>query len=326
MRFRTGRRFIIAWAAAAVLAAAACRRDGAAPAGDESSAAGQGEERRDPVVLQVGDTFYFNSDFESYVRRTLGSLDDIPSPVALSRLFDRFVEDKLLLESARKKQVSLSQEEMKDYLVKVKSRGDQEMNRDLSETELKGFREKLLVDKYTYLFVKDIGVTDEEVRGYYEEHKQEFLLPERFEVSQILTDSEEAAVEVLNRVRDKSLEDFERAARESSVGVEAARGGRMGVFSRGQLPYEIERVVLSLGEGEISRVVESSYGFHIFLLNRRIEPEIVSLEKASPGIRMKRLDRKISQALESHVEELKASLDWKALDHNLFFAYQRNEP
>jgi len=323
MNFQKRGALFIAWAAAVLVFSGSCRREAGGP--DQAAASGNVEERKDPVVLQVGDSFYLNSDFENYVHKTLGSLEDAPSSLALSRLFDRFVEDKLLLESARRKQITLSQEEMKDYLVKVKSRGDQEKSRDLSETDLKGFRDKLLVDKYTYLLVKDITVEEEDVRSYYEEHKADFLMPERFEVSQILTDSEEAAVEILNWVRDKSIQDFERIARETSTGVEAARGGRMGVFSRGQLPYEIERVVLSLEEGQISRVVESSYGFHIFLLNRRIEPELMSLEEASPGIHMKLLDRKISQALESHLEELKATLDWKALDHNLSFAYQRNE-
>lgn len=323
MDFLKRRALFVAWAAAVFVFAGACRREGGGPGA--ASASRNEEKSSDPVILQVGDSSYLNSDFENYVRRTLGGAEDVPSALALSRLFDRFVEDKLLLESARRNQITLTQEEMKDYLVRVRSRGDLEKSRDLSETELKGFRDKLLVDKYTYLLIKDITVDEEDVRAYYEENKADFLLPERFEVSQILTDSEEAAVEILNWVRDKSIQDFERIAREASTGVEASRGGRMGVFSRGQLPYEIERVVLSLEEGQISRVVESSYGFHIFLLNRRIEPELKSLEKAAPGIHMKLLDQKIGRALESHLEELKTVLDWKALDHNLSFAYQRNE-
>ncbi|MBM3296633.1 MAG: hypothetical protein FJY83_03430 [Candidatus Aminicenantes bacterium] len=317
-------RIYAAGAVLVLLACGACRRG--PESGGGAPVSGEETGKVDAVVLQVGDGLYHRSDFESYVRRTLGGQEEAPSALVLSRMYDRFVEDKLLLESARRKQVGLSQEEMKDYLLKVKSRGDPDKDRDLSETELKGFRDKLLVDKYTYLFIKDIAVDDEEVRAYYEENKGDFLLPERFEVSQILTDSEEAAIGILNRVRDKSFEDFARVAREVSTGVEAGRGGRMGIFSRGQLPYEIERVVLSLEEGQISRVVESSYGFHIFLLSRRIEPELVSLDKASPGIRMKLLDRKISRSLETHLEELKTTLEWKSLEHNLPFAYQRIEP
>ena len=121
MASRIGWTFFIAWAAATLFASGACRRE----SGDAGGVSVARDEaiKGDPVVFQVGESFYFNSDFENYVLRTLGSLEDGPSALTLSRLFDRFVEDKLLLESARMKQVSLSQEEMKDYLVKVKYKG-----------------------------------------------------------------------------------------------------------------------------------------------------------------------------------------------------------
>ncbi len=307
-----------------VFVSAACRRQAAPPAKD---GAGEQEfQKSERPILRIGDYYFSLSDFEGYVEKALGKGEEAPSPLVLSRLFDRFAEDKLLLESARRKQILLTEEEIKEYLVKIKSQMDPQESREFTADELRSFQDKLLVDKYLYSIVRGLSVGDEEVAAFYEEHKGEFLLPERFEVSQILTDSEEAAVEILNKVKDKSLEDFEAAARELSRGMEAARGGRMGVFSRGQLPYEIERVILSMKEGEISPVVESSYGFHIFLLNRRMESELLPMEQAAPAIRLKLLDRKISQAVESHLDELKNTVDWQALTEQLPFPYQRNKP
>jgi parvulin-like peptidyl-prolyl isomerase len=112
-------------------------------------------------------------------------------------------------------------------------------------------------------------------------------------------------------------------ARDQSIGGEAARGGEMGVFAIGQLPDEMESAIFALKEGEISPVLESSYGFHIFRLDSRYEPELISPDKAAPTIRMKLLGLKVKDHIDRHVEELKKSLEWEFYDQNLYFSYQR---
>jgi hypothetical protein len=315
---------LLALAGLVALAGLSCRPGQEKTTGPAASPAA--EQQKNSVILRVGGSSYFRSDFESYVRHTLGRLDEPLSASALSRLFDRFCEDRIVLEQAHQQRISLTEEEMKEYLAKVKGQLEPEKKTEFSDEDLKDLRDKLLVDKYTYLLVKDITVGDPEVKAYYDGHKSEFLQPERFEVYQILVDSEEKAVEVLNSVRGRTVEEFQAMARQASIGPEAARGGRLGVFSPGQLPFEIERVVLALPEGQLSQVVESSYGYHIFLLNKRFEPEIVPLDKAAPGVRLKLLDQKISLSVADHLSEVKKRLGWQALTQNLPFFYQRNLP
>jgi parvulin-like peptidyl-prolyl isomerase len=315
---------LLALAGLVALAGAGCRP------GQEKSAGGAAspvaEQQPDPVILQVGGSSYSRSDFESYIRHTLGRLDESLSVSALSRLFDRFCEDRIVLEQARQQKISLTEDETKEYLAKVKGQLGPEKKTEFSDSDLKNLQDKLLVDKYTYLLVKDITVGDPEVKAYYDGHKSEFLQPERFEVYQILVDSEEKAVEVLDSIRGRTVEEFQAMARRASIGPEAGRGGRLGIFSPGQLPFEIERVILALAEGQLSQVVESSYGYHIFLLNKRLEPEIVPLDKAGPRIRLRLLDQKISLAVADHLAELKKRMGWQALTQNLSFLYQRNLP
>jgi hypothetical protein len=315
---------MLALAGLVALAGAGCRADKQKP--PDKAASPAAAPKPNPVILQVGSSSYFRSDFESYVRHTLGRLDEPLSALALSRLFDCFCEDRIVLEQARQQQISLTEEEMKEYLAKVKGQLEPDKKEEFSDSDLKALQDKLLVDKYIYLLVKDITVSDQEIKAYYDGHKSEFLQPERFEVYQILVDSEEKAVEVLDSIRGRTVEDFQAAARRASIGPEAGRGGRLGIFGPGQLPFEIERVILALPEGQLSQVVESSYGYHIFLLNKRFEPEIVPLEKAGPGIRLKLLDQKISLAVAEHLAELKKHLGWQALTQNLSFLYQRNLP
>jgi len=282
-------------------------------------------ETKDNIILEVGESRYFNSDFERYVQGVVGDDYNSLSFPSLSRLLDNFVEEKILLQSARAQNLVLSWEEKKEYLAKI-SNEFWFINKkaSLEEDDVEILFDRLLIEKYTYEIVKDIEVNDEEIKEYYELHKREFLRPERVKVSQILLGTEDKAIEVYERVKYAPEEGFRKAVQEESIGVEASKGGEMGVFELGQLPYEMEKVVFSLQVGELSPVVESTYGYHIFRLDERNEAELISEEKASSALRVKLLDQKIKQSISKHVDDLKRNLEWTFYPQNLSFPYQRN--
>ena len=85
-------------------------------------------------------------------------------------------------------------------------------------------------------------------------------------------DTEERAVEILEHVKISAESEFRSLARENSKGVEAPKGGELGVFEIGQLPSEMEKIVFTMNEGDISPVVGSLYGYHIFRLDKKFGP------------------------------------------------------
>jgi parvulin-like peptidyl-prolyl isomerase len=277
------------------------------------------------IILRVQDISYTNSDFEDYLRFTIGDDYKALPLLSLGRLLDGFIEEKILLEASRNKGITLTEEEQKEYLAKVSSESVfNGKKQPLGKAEAEILIERLFVEKYTFEIVKDTEVRDEEIQEYYGLNRREFLRPERVEVSQILLKSEEKAVELLKEMKDSSQEDFKRIAQKESAGVEASKGGKMGVFEMGQLPDEMEKVIFALNPGELSSVVESSYGYHIFRLDARYEPELISGEEAAASITVKILDQKIKDRLSSHISELKEEIDWEFHKENLFFPYQRN--
>jgi parvulin-like peptidyl-prolyl isomerase len=282
-------------------------------------------QRKDFIIVEIEDTEYLNSDFEKYVRGTFGNDQKALTPVSLSRLLDKFIEEKLVLQSASNQNISLSWEEKQEYLAKLsidlKSEGS---NVSVEEMDTEILFDRLLIEKYTYALVKDIEVKEEEIKEYYNLHKREFLRPERLEASQILLETEDQAIEVMERVKNVSEEDFRKIAEAESIGLEAVKGGKMGVFEMGQLPFEMEQVLFSLEEGEISSVVESSYGYHIFRVDKRFKPELISEEDALPDIKAKILDLKINYQISSHMEYLKNNIEWSFYPMNLSFPYQRD--
>jgi peptidyl-prolyl cis-trans isomerase C len=323
---RTRRSFANSLVVAVVicLTVAACSR------GAEQSPAPRGADQapaqldRGPV-LQVEGAEFSNADLRSYLRSSgAEDIENLPDE-SLSRLFDRFVDERILLEAARRRNITLDEDEKRAHLARMAADAVPGEGEGAARTVAppEGLEERLLVEKYTYLVIRDVQVEPAEIEEYYEAHKKDFLLPERIRVSQILVDTEDKAVSVLRRLERTGEREFRKIAREESAGPEAARDGVMGVFKPGDLPADMERVIFSLSEGRTSQIVESAYGYHIFRLDKKFPPALRSLEEAVPAIRSRLLSQKIMAAVAAHLEGLKDTLSWQTFPENLFFRYQR---
>lgn len=285
---------------------------------------GQPDEAR--AVLQVGDAVYSEADFNKYIRDTVGADAKTLENPTLSRLFDEFIEEKLFLRAARNQKITLSLTEKKEFLARfIDEAWPEEEKAALLESDSGPLFDKMMVEKYINEVVKDIKVDEAEIQRYYDLHKSEFFLPERVKVSQILLPTEAKAIEAWEKSKLASEEGFRALAAAESIGPEASQGGEMGVFQKGQLPPWMEEVVFSLREAELSPVVESSYGFHVFRLDNKYEPEWISFEQASSTIKLNLLDLKVKAAVSRHLRDLEETLEWAVLIWNLSFPYQRTE-
>jgi len=306
-----------------VLAASACGRDEGR--GPVSRVAGMVQEKlRGRTVLRVEKAELFNADLRAYLESTGADAKGLPAE-SLSRLFDRFVDEMILLEAARERGIALTEDEKREYLAKLAVESITSTGEGRSEpAPPEGSFDRLLVEKYIFLVVRDTRVEETEVRDYYATHKKDFLVQGRIQVSQILVDTEEKAVSVLRRLDRAGEPEFRAIAVEESLGPEASKGGVMGVFQQGDLPADMEKVVFALDEGRTSRIVESSYGFHIFRLDRKFPPALREESEAATEIQKRMLAQKMKDALALHLSGLKDTLSWQAFPENLFFAYQRS--
>jgi parvulin-like peptidyl-prolyl isomerase len=87
----------------------------------------------------------------------------------------------------------------------------------------------------------------------------------------------------------------------------------------------MEKVIFSLDEGRTSQIVESSYGFHVFRLDRKYPPALRTASEAAPEIQQTIMAQKMKEALASHLGGLKDTLSWVSRPENLFFMYQRSD-
>jgi parvulin-like peptidyl-prolyl isomerase len=108
-------------------------------------------------------------------------------------------------------------------------------------------------------------------------------------------------VETLNEARDlkrrlyRDSRSFETLAGTRSKGPEAAVGGYMGTFERGQLPEALEEVAFRLTPGRTSQPVQTSLGYHVLRVDSRQPARELPLEEARGWIR-ERLTRERADA------------------------------
>jgi peptidyl-prolyl cis-trans isomerase C len=126
------------------------------------------------------------------------------------------------------------------------------------------------------------AVSEVDERLFHELHHDRFSTPEQRVARHILitiNDSfdenrREAALARIEGIAAKLADHgqrFGKLACQHSECPTAMNEGRLGVVPRGQLYPELDAVLFTLAEGQISGVVESALGFHL-LLCERIEP------------------------------------------------------
>ena len=81
------------------------------------------------------------------------------------------------------------------------------------------------------------------------------------------------ALHILVKTREKAEqinaqlnagEDFRELARKNSIAPNAPNGGDLGYFDKGDFAEPIEETILNLQVGEVSGVVETTFGYNIF--------------------------------------------------------------
>ena len=141
------------------------------------------------------------------------------------------------------------------------------------------------------LVASDVVISDEEIAEFYTANAAMFTKAEQVDASHILVATEEIANEVIAKLG--AGEKFEDLALEYSSDGSAANGGKLGLFGRGDMVEPFEKAAFSLPIGEISKPVQSNFGYHIIKVNSKIEATEGSLEKNKEEIREMILESKI---------------------------------
>lgn len=264
-------------------------------------------ELEEGVVLEIDGDSIALKEFEAHLEGSIQEEAPFMRGEIMAALFEEFIDERLLLKAAEDLGVRVGAGEVARELEKlsplegaseVPVEEDREILAKRVEDRLKVRR---LVEREV---LGELEVTEQEVRSYYQRHRDRYQREATMLLSQVLLEDETEAA----GLREELLaapELFQQKARESSRGPEAAQGGTLGSFRSGELPPAFEAAVEGLEPGQISEVVRTDFGYHIFRLDGRSPTEPLAFEEVADAIRVDLLQKKSNEAMAAYLEALR---------------------
>ena len=255
-------------------------------------------------------------------RATPPSSDEIAqlSDTALDSLIDL----ELLYQAAQKEGLRVSDQEVQAEIARTKARvgGDAAFaaalkRSGLDEAQLAAeTRKTMMVDLVEKRLTKDVRVTPEEARRFYDEHRQEFQRREQARVRELVVTvppagspadrakAHQLADELHSQVHGPA--DFARFAKTYAPdAASAAHGGDRGFVERGTLPPAVDAVAFTLAIGKVSDVIESPVGYHIIEVTERRPAGVVPFEEARAAVEKALLESERRQRQQAYLAELR---------------------
>lgn len=167
---------------------------------------------------------------------------------------------------------------------------------------------------------KEITVSEDEMKEYYEEYKPEI------KARHILVKDEKTAKDLKAKLDNGA--DFEELAKENSVDPGTAEnGGELGWFGPGQMVPEFEEAAYQLNVDEISQPVKSDHGWHIIQVTEKKEKK--SFEEMKKEIektlKLNKIDQEaVQKAMERELKDAKVKVKDKDLKET-FKAFEQQK-
>lgn len=158
----------------------------------------------------------------------------------------------------------------------------------------------------------DIG--SDEVKKYYEAHKEDFNRPEEVALAEIMLSTEGKSPEEIAAVRTRAEdlhnrlvkgEDFTVLAKRYSEGSTAQDNGALGEFQRGQLAKQFEDAVFPLEKGQFTDVIQTKTGFEILKVLDHFQAGLQPLNKVETEVTNILYRQKMEPAMRTYLAQLR---------------------
>jgi peptidyl-prolyl cis-trans isomerase C len=164
------------------------------------------------------------------------------------------------------------------------------------------WRQRALRDAYFDKTVK-ASIGEAGARAIYEDKVKQLKPEEEVQARHILVASEDEAKKLI--VRIEAGEDFAQLAKENSGDAGSKeQGGMLGYFGKGQMVPQFEEAAFSLKKGEVSKPVQSQFGWHVIKVEDRRQKPPPSFDEVK--------DRLIGTMVQSKAQNIAGELRGKA--------------
>ncbi len=171
------------------------------------------------------------------------------------------------------------------------------------QKEFEKLKENFMTQYRIQNLINSAAVTHEELEEHYNSNKDSFLSANKVQASHILVDSLELANEVKDKL-DKG-ETFEALAKEYSSCPSKERGGDLGMFEQGQMVPEFEEAAFAMKVNDISKPVETQFGYHIIKVTDKEEAGVLSFDDVRSNLLRNMMADKQAAMYQNHIAKLK---------------------
>ena len=275
-----------------------------------------GKEITDEQLLADYNTFFIIAGYpESY-----------KAFITLKNYVNQSILEHLLLQEAEKRGITATEEEintLKENYYEQTMQNESVLADKLEQVGLtiedanKFFEKNIIIGKLINETISGVSVTDEEIKDYYDNNIDQFKVPESVNASHILicyegafrcekNRTKEEAEELAQKIYEMAtLENFAELAMNYSDGPTGIKGGNLGVFPRGVMVKEFENAAFNLSENEISKPVETMFGYHVILVHEKIPAKTQPFDDVKGFIEQTLLKEKQKEIFNKFTQELR---------------------
>ena len=249
----------------------------------------------DRVVAVVGDFTILQSDVEQQYLQYKAQGQTIPDMKCL--IFKEYLEEKLLLNQAKIDSLEISESSVEQQL-------DQRLNYFISQIgsqeELEAYfnksilqikddfrdmiRDQMMTQQMQNSITGTVKITPSEIKAFFNSIPKDSIpvIDAQVEMEQIVVYpklNEDAVFEVREKLlelrkRIMEGESFETLAILYSADGSASNGGEIGFMSKADLDGEYAKAAFSLKKDQVSKIVESQFGYHLIQLIERKDDRV----------------------------------------------------
>ena len=275
-----------------------------------------------PVIATLNAREVHRNEFEQFLASKMGDLS-IPevSDSTRSQMLDEYLKRLLVLDEAARLGLNVSNAELEQN-----SHDNPQMKSSVANASARDeMARALLVEKYyRQITLRDVRVSPEEIQQYIEKNQSRLTDRPGYLVREIRVQTREEADRLYGEVT-RGPKDFAAVARLRSDAPNAEQSG-LSSYDEGQLPDVLEKAVRLLQPGDVSPVIESNYGFHIFKMEQRIRPHAPEERRSQLDVRRAQLKEELiarinQQAIDKELERLITQANIRIVDSALGFPY-----
>ena len=277
---------------------------------------------RSPVIATLNSREIHRDEFERFLASKMGDINPAETSDSVrSQMLDEYIKRRLVLDEAARLGITVSNAEMEES---AENNPQMKSTVATAATREEMSRDLLVEKYYRQVALKDVRVSAEEVQQYIEKNQARLTDRPGYLVREIRVQSRGEA-DRLHREVTEGRGDFAAMARLHSDAPNAAQNG-LARYEEGQLPEMLEKPLKQLRPGDVSPVIESNYGFHIFKLEQFIKPHAPEERRSQLDDRRAYLteelvSRRNQQAVDKALERLMSQASVQINDAALGFTY-----